>query len=111
MEVYNHENYRSVGQDICQRLEPSNCRYQHKRYRVYAEIEAKGRLALWDAKRLETYLERIDEARQSTNIKSYYTQTEDKIVVHVLGFEIADKAHYKKCIDILDDIIALLKAA
>ena len=105
------EYYRSVGQEIGQRLEPSDCRYRCKRYRVYAEIEAKGHLAFWGATRLDTYLKRIDEARQSIAVKSYYTQTEDKIVVHVLGFEIADKAHYKKCIGILDDIIALLKAA
>lgn len=103
--------YRSVGQEIGQRLEPSDRRYRYKRYRVYADIEAKGRLAFWDAKRLETYLERIDESRQSTNVKSYYTQTEGKIVVHVLGFEIVDKDSYKKCVGILDDIIALLKAA
>lgn len=103
--------YRSVGQEIGQRLEPSDCRYRYKRYRVYAVIEAKGRLAFWDAKRLKTYLKRIDEARQSANVKSYYTQTEDEIYVHINGFEIMDKAHYKKCIGILDDIIALLKAA
>lgn len=103
--------YRSVGQEIGQRLEPSDQRYRLIRYRVYAEIEAEGHLALCDAKRLEEYLERIDIGRCSSSIKSYYTQTEDSIEVHIFGFEIVDKDYYKKCIGILDDIISLLKAA
>ena len=105
------EYYRNVGQEIGQRLEPSDSRYRCKRYRVYAEIEAKGHLAFWDAIRLETYLKRIDETRQSIAVESWYTQTEGKIDVHILGYEIVDKDSYKKCIGILDDIIALLKAA
>jgi hypothetical protein len=78
---------------------------------VYAEIEAIGHLAPLDAIRLEIYLKRIDKARHNPAIFSHYTQNDGKILISVNGFEIVGKESYKRCIRILDNIIALLKAA